>query len=143
VERVRVLLSASTILRGQGEALNIDRRQLYTQLYAALLALPMRGLAHLPPPPSPRSQADDDDNDDDDRSDAPGTAALAAAETLSVLQGLQGVGGGGGGCFGAGVTTEDQQQAALRRGEEPIAQLMGAVLFQVIWLHACVLRVAN
>lgn len=33
LERLRVLLTASDILRGQGEALNVDRREAHTRLY--------------------------------------------------------------------------------------------------------------
>jgi len=33
LERLRVLLTASDILRGQGEALNVDRRESHTRLY--------------------------------------------------------------------------------------------------------------
>lgn len=36
-ERLRLLATASAILRGQGEALTVDRRELYVQLYDALL----------------------------------------------------------------------------------------------------------
>ena len=36
IDRLRLLLTASDILRGQGEALNVDRRDFYVQLYEAL-----------------------------------------------------------------------------------------------------------
>lgn len=36
-QRLRCLLTAVEILRGQAEALNIDRKDFYIQLYAALL----------------------------------------------------------------------------------------------------------
>jgi hypothetical protein len=35
-----VLLTASDILRGQGEALNVDRKEFYVQLYSALNLIP-------------------------------------------------------------------------------------------------------
>ncbi len=43
-QRLEILLTASAILRGQGEALNIDRRALYAQLYAAALLAPLMPL---------------------------------------------------------------------------------------------------
>ncbi|KAK9813219.1 hypothetical protein WJX72_010918 [[Myrmecia] bisecta] len=42
--RLQVLLTAADILKGQGEALTVDRRELYTQLYAALLYAPISPL---------------------------------------------------------------------------------------------------
>lgn len=44
VERLRLLLTASDILRGQGEALTIDRRDFYARLYEALALAPYRQL---------------------------------------------------------------------------------------------------
>lgn len=44
VERLRLLLTASDILRGQGEALTIDRRDFYVRLYEALALAPYRQL---------------------------------------------------------------------------------------------------
>eukprot|EP00967_Tisochrysis_lutea_P117281 scaffold189550_cov19-Tisochrysis_lutea.AAC.1 len=44
LERLRVLLTASDILRGQGEALNVDRRESHARLYQALLSVPMSSL---------------------------------------------------------------------------------------------------
>ena len=39
-ERLRLLLTASQILKGQGEALNIERKAFYTQTYQTLLLVP-------------------------------------------------------------------------------------------------------
>ncbi len=47
-ERLRVLLTALEILQGQGEALNVDRRQLYLQLYQTLMLVPLAPLAEDP-----------------------------------------------------------------------------------------------
>jgi hypothetical protein len=41
-ERLGVLLAALDILKGQGEALTIDRRAFYNQLYQALLLVPLQ-----------------------------------------------------------------------------------------------------
>lgn len=43
-ERLQLLASATTLLQGQGEALNIDRRQFYCQLYEALALAPLSPL---------------------------------------------------------------------------------------------------
>lgn len=43
-ERLRVLLTVSDILKGQGEALNIDRKAFYTHLYQSLLLTPFAPL---------------------------------------------------------------------------------------------------
>ncbi|GAX79807.1 hypothetical protein CEUSTIGMA_g7247.t1 [Chlamydomonas eustigma] len=40
IERLKVLLTASDILRGQGEALNVDRKEFYVQLYNTLNLIP-------------------------------------------------------------------------------------------------------
>ena len=42
MDRLRLLLTASEILRGQGEALNVDRRDFYVQLYEVLGRVPYR-----------------------------------------------------------------------------------------------------
>lgn len=36
-QRLRCLLTAVEILRGQGDSLNVDRKDFFVQLYAALL----------------------------------------------------------------------------------------------------------
>ncbi|GIL50260.1 hypothetical protein Vafri_6478 [Volvox africanus] len=43
-ERLRVLATMAALLRGQGEALNVDRRGLYVQLYDTLLQVPFHSL---------------------------------------------------------------------------------------------------
>jgi len=43
-QRLEIMLTASAILRGQGESLNIDRRAFYAQLYAATLLAPLMPL---------------------------------------------------------------------------------------------------
>ena len=48
VDRMRLLLTASDILRGQGEALNVDRRDFYIRLYEALGLTPFRQLSEDP-----------------------------------------------------------------------------------------------
>ncbi|KAG2451742.1 hypothetical protein HYH02_003522 [Chlamydomonas schloesseri] len=40
-ERLRLLATTAAVLRGQGEALNVDRRDLYVQLYDTLLQVPL------------------------------------------------------------------------------------------------------
>ncbi|KAK9844945.1 hypothetical protein WJX74_008987 [Apatococcus lobatus] len=45
LERLHCLLAVSDILRGQGEALTIDRRELHLQLYSLLLDAPLQPLA--------------------------------------------------------------------------------------------------
>ncbi|KAG2441809.1 hypothetical protein HXX76_003419 [Chlamydomonas incerta] len=40
-ERLRLLATTAAVLRGQGEALNVDRRDLYVQLYDTLLQIPL------------------------------------------------------------------------------------------------------
>lgn len=42
-ERLRLLLTASDILRGQGEALTIDRRDFYIRLYDTLTLVRANG----------------------------------------------------------------------------------------------------
>ncbi|EFJ44448.1 hypothetical protein VOLCADRAFT_121316 [Volvox carteri f. nagariensis] len=43
-ERLRLLATQAALLRGQGEALNVDRRELYVQLYDTLLQVPFHSL---------------------------------------------------------------------------------------------------
>ncbi|GIL93115.1 hypothetical protein Vretifemale_20565 [Volvox reticuliferus] len=43
-ERLRLLATMAALLRGQGEALNVDRRDLYVQLYDTLLQVPFHSL---------------------------------------------------------------------------------------------------
>ena len=61
-ERLRCLLTVAQILRGQGEALTVDRRFFFVQLYAALDAVCIETL-------------DDDEDFDDKEEEIPGTSA--------------------------------------------------------------------
>lgn len=49
LDRLRLLLTTSDILRGQGEALNVDRRDFYVQLYEALTLMPYAQISEDPP----------------------------------------------------------------------------------------------
>ncbi len=48
VDRLRLLLTASDILQGQGEALTIDRREFYIRLYEAVGLVPYRQVRDTP-----------------------------------------------------------------------------------------------
>ncbi|KAG1668841.1 hypothetical protein FOA52_004936 [Chlamydomonas sp. UWO 241] len=81
VERLRLLLTASDILKGQGEALTIDRRDFYVRLYDALLLVPFRTLAEVN-----AEVVDHDDNDDDiDAAVSAGASAASCGQDPEVV----------------------------------------------------------
>ncbi|GLC45484.1 hypothetical protein PLESTB_000319100 [Pleodorina starrii] len=84
-ERLRLLATTATLLRGQGEALNVDRRELYVQLYDTLLQVPLHTLLSDEAPPANKNQQpqphpqDEEDEDDDDDGDVVMAAACEQA----------------------------------------------------------------
>ncbi|GLI63195.1 hypothetical protein VaNZ11_006093 [Volvox africanus] len=85
-ERLRVLATMAALLRGQGEALNVDRRDLYVQLYDILLQVPFHSLLTDEGGNQQRSQknAADHNNDDDEDSDTEIAAAAACDRAADV-----------------------------------------------------------
>ncbi|KAL6761314.1 nucleolar complex-associated protein-domain-containing protein [Haematococcus lacustris] len=114
VEQLRVLLTVSDILRGQGEALTVDRKDFHVRLYLALLNIPLRGIAEGGPDGAPATQSGGQQGqgqgqvvpdhggpgegvkgegagprrgEEQEEDDPPGTAELAAAAVLGLLGG--------------------------------------------------------
>lgn len=114
----------------QGEALNVDRRELHSRLYESLLLLAMRGVVEPPqeqqgqqgegaPAGGPRGKG----GEEAEAADPAGTAALAAcaaggAVGLVAIPGAAGAAPAPGMLPGGGV-------------EEPLSVLLGSVLGQV------------
>ncbi|KAG2485768.1 hypothetical protein HYH03_015482 [Edaphochlamys debaryana] len=92
-ERLRLLATIAALLKGQGEALNVDRRELYVQLYDILLQVPLHSLLSNDPAPiqpngaaandQPPTAADDEDDEADDAADFAAAAACQAADADS------------------------------------------------------------
>lgn len=79
-ERTRCLLTASDILRGQGEALTIDRSSFFVELYRLLPMLPLASI-DLNDDAGPHNE--DDDDDDDNSTDAEGTCTHSGVTSIS------------------------------------------------------------
>ncbi|MEW5302585.1 MAG: hypothetical protein WDW36_005354 [Sanguina aurantia] len=126
-ERLRCLLSAADILKGQGEALSVDRRDFHALLYDALLQVPQHGLLELGGPdhdsatPMDTEAGSSHPEESDDEDDFAlvvahgnfGRGQDAGADAAAARDGGASSGGGGGG--GGNL------------GEETLAVLLGLV----------------
>jgi nucleolar complex protein 3 len=160
-QRLQIILTAAAILRGQGEALNIDRRTFYTQLYTAALLAPMmplvedadsqqqgqqqqqqqqgkqQGKQQLGQPPlnGKRRQREGEGEEGED-------AAAALAEDLAAIAAAGALTGGDPSASGAAALLRQLQQPAAEaapgrggagpRGPEPTAVLLVRAMDQLL-----------
>jgi nucleolar complex protein 3 len=130
-QRLEIILTVAAILRGQGEALNVDRRAFYTQLYAAALLAPLMPLLE----DAQAGGGGGGGGGEEDGVTEEDVAAATAADALTggasggasaidaILQQLQPAAPGGGGSAG---------RRGARGGPEPTAVLLVRALEQLL-----------